>query len=159
MNKNGFAGVAVLIALGIILLAGGIWYVAHNNYSTDPGVQYKLLTPIDEVAGRVSYKNQPAKIIKDSSDNNGLILSLDLLERNLKWAPGMDEPFFTDKNYQISDLHIDSSTKAYECNGTVPSTISTVKKVINFSQSTNNAVAYFDISGNNITAIYQQCLP
>ena len=159
MNKNGFAGVAALIVLGVILLAGGIWYVAHNNYPTDPGVQYKLLPPTDGIVNIVSYKNQPAKIIKDNSDNNGSVLTLDLLEKNPKWAPGIAEPFFTDKNYYIFDLYTDLSTKAYECKGTVPSTISTVQKVINLAQSVNNAVAYFDISRNNITAIYQQCLP
>jgi len=125
------------------------------------------------------FTNQPGAIKSVKSDGlNKWILEVDLISNNPNWVLGVDLPFIN-QNTKIRDITINSNTKIYECNEGAKPTIlvnnsSFINKLQNrITQAKNEfknrvggvedimdwATAYFDINGNNITAIYEQCLP
>lgn len=148
----------------------------YNHLYTGTSNQVNSETSLNEV-----FKNQPGAVKSITvKSNNQWILAVDLLSRNPKWLPGDDSTggFFINQNTKIRNLTVSNNTKAYDCetqyadgHNVPPSLqntaafIAKIQDTINKSKTDKGLVgefgytAYFDISGTNITAIYQQCLP
>ncbi|MFA6585854.1 MAG: PsbP-related protein [Candidatus Paceibacterota bacterium] len=131
------------------------------------------------------FKFQPGAIKSITANgNNKWILDVDLLSQNPNFLPGVGGPagdFFINQNSKIRTLSVTSNTKAYNCGIVSADVVSNISDFITKIQ--NDMVraklenqyriggplkitdwkfwetAYFDISGTNITAMYQQCLP
>jgi type II secretory pathway pseudopilin PulG len=121
------------------------------------------------------FNRQPGAIKSIKSDGtNKWILAIDLLSSNPKWIPGDSSTggFFINQNVKIRNLNITSLTKIQNCStqysgyasgfeNNLLSFVSYVnKKIINPKEVGEfGYTAYFDISGSDITSIYEQCLP
>jgi hypothetical protein len=133
-----------------------------------------------ETSTQEVFKNQPGAIRSLAvSGNNQWMFSVDLLSYNPHWLPGVDSTgrFFINQDPKIRNLTVTKNTKAYDCggpdgNGVKPgllvdtsSFISQIQADINTGNYTvkkgqyGGPVRYLDITGSNITAMYQQCLP
>ena len=121
-----------------------------------------------EESSTESFNHQPGDIksVKVGGVNNW-IFAVDILSRNPNWLPGVDSsgPFFLNQNTKIRNLNITSNTKTYNCgegpdnNSTSADVFVSTSDFIKKIQSDEYKTRYFDISGTNITAIYEQCLP
>ena len=118
------------------------------------------------------FNHQPGAIKSINADGaNKWILAVDLLSGNPNWEPGVDStgPFFLNKNTKIRNLNISNSTKIQNCTTQYKDYASgfenDILSFINYADKTiiergeHELTAYFDINGNNINAIYEQCLP
>lgn len=118
-----------------------------------------------EESSTETFKNQPGEIKSIKADgSNKWVLSVDLLTLNPKWIPGGSEEVFLNQNTKIRNLNINNETKSYKCGyGPSGNVINNVLKnnteYIKEIQSQEYKIRFFDISGINITAIYEQCLP
>lgn len=155
-----------------------------NNEKETPFVQdvsdgtFTINSDSEESISEV-FNNKPGAIKSVRSDgSNKWIIEVDLLSNNNNWVPGVNLPF-VNQNTKIRDLTVNFDTKIYECNeGAKPTILVNNSNFINklqnrISQAKNEfknrvggvedimdwVTAYFDINGNNITAIYEQCLP
>lgn len=126
------------------------------------------------------YKFQPGAIknIKILSKEKWII-EIDLLIFNPKWLPGVDSTggIFLNQNSEIKKLTIDYNTKKYKCsdgldnNPTTPDvlikTLDYISHIQKYLKKNKNAtghivsdfIAYFDIDGDKIITVYDQCLP
>ncbi len=109
------------------------------------------------------FMNQPGeiKLIKNEG-NNKWTLEIDLLSHNSKWSPGNDinEDFFINQNTKIRDLNATNITKTFKCGmDGIPNVLQNTSDFINDIQKGEYKNRYFDINGNNIIAMYEQCLP
>jgi hypothetical protein len=154
------------------------YYAIHNGTcSSDTKVNALVSSQTTELvsafktlsltASTSNLTNQPGRINKVATASDGWNLTIDLLQRNLNWKPGVDStgPFFLDQKKTMS-FSLSSSAKAYNCtqgksavltanNGDMTPT--SPDQVI-YSMDPQ-PVIYFDASGSNITAVYEQCLP
>lgn len=169
--------------LAIGLRGAGIWEAATNVATADiehigtfpKGNTMNIINSnISEESSTESFKNQPGAIKSITSNGtNKWIFAVDLLSANPKWTPGGSEEFFLNQNTKIRNLSITANTKIYNCDGRgnpylfaeVAGYISRIQDLINKSKTDPGLVGHFgytadfDISGTNITTIYEQCLP
>lgn len=140
--------------------------VPAGPYGTE--ADYVAPKPINsaEESSTESFKNQPGEIkgIKDIGRGQYEI-TVDLLTPNPKWIPGGNEKIFLNQSSKIRSLYMDLSAKTYNCgegadgNPTTADVPENNSIFINKINNSNYKNRYFDISGTNITAIYEQCLP
>lgn len=115
------------------------------------------------------WVNTPAEVKKVSIKDNTTYLSLDILEQNPDFQPGITD-FFVNPDSKVVEVSISDDTKSYICGAgadddfnTADVSISTQTTIENMQQriSNNNGKLsyYFDIEDNMIKNIYQQCLP
>lgn len=122
------------------------------------------------------FKKQPAAIksITLVAINQKWTMGLDFLTRNRNWnsSSGNVNGYFVNENDKIRYFTITNATKTYRCHN--ESSILLVGTA-NFILSVGNIIegakinpklagefgytAYFDINGENITAIYERCYP
>ncbi|HAS80823.1 MAG: hypothetical protein UR25_C0004G0082 [Candidatus Nomurabacteria bacterium GW2011_GWE1_32_28] len=169
-NNKGFVGVSLILSMIAVLAVGsGIYYWWMKNSLISQNLEIKnskLVENSDKVDTEESliefFHNQPGDIKSITKDNNKWILEVDLLTRNLNWLPGIDSTgeFFINQNLKIRDLYVTENTKTYDCNQEVEANflMDTLIFISNLQKATYKTV-YFDIDGENITAMYQQCLP
>lgn len=159
---------------------GDIYRISTNNNSESSVYAYnKILSTIKSGPGCLSskvdsseesstetFKNQPGEIKSVKADGvNKWILAVDLLSHNPNWLPGVDSsgPFFINQNTKIRDLNITNTTKSYKCgnsaDGNIIPVLTNTSDFIKKIQLDSYKNRYFDITGKNITAIYEQCLP
>jgi hypothetical protein len=178
---GGFANIALIIIL--VLIAGGVGYYFAKQGAKDKGLrveqtvqqetadtatQKEILVVATEEDESEIFQNQPGEV--KSITNTGVnewVLEVDLLTHNPNFLPGIND-FFMNQNSKIRNLNVNSSTQTYFC-GAGPDNNDTTADIIqntsNFIQYVQNMLNegvkyyYFDISGTEITAIYQQCLP
>lgn len=122
------------------------------------------------------FKNQPGAI--KSIEYDGAEFLVDLLTNNPNWIPGGSEEFFLNQNSKIRRLNVNNATIVKNCatqykdssyasgfKSDLLSFTTYVQDKINKAKTDPGLVghfgytAYFDITGPNITAIYEQCLP
>lgn len=126
------------------------------------------------------FNNQPGAI-KSTTDqgNNQWTLAIDLLSSNPEWLPGVNEKYLN-QNTKIRNLIVTKDTKTYNCG--IDSKPSVLQNVANYITSIQKYIAQakldsknrvggsvelmtdwrtlnFNVNGNNITAIYDICLP
>jgi len=169
-NNKGFS--VVLMVIAVLAIVGIAYYAGTKNSEN--------ITPVSsEEASNEIFNNQPGAVKSIKAEgNNQWTLAVDLLTRNPKWLPGVDSNggFFINQNPKIRNLTVTKDTKTYNCEnpGPMPKAmpnslqnafISEIQDTINRSKTEKGLIgefgytAYFDINGNTITAIYQQCLP
>ncbi|HBP27702.1 TPA: hypothetical protein DD445_02855 [Candidatus Nomurabacteria bacterium] len=155
--------------IAVLAVGSGIYYWWMKNSLISQNLEIKnskLVENSDKVDTEESliefFHNQPGDIKSITKDNNKWILEVDLLTRNLNWLPGIDSTgeFFINQNLKIRDLYVTENTKTYDCNQEVEANflMDTLIFISNLQKATYKTV-YFDIDGENITAMYQQCLP
>ena len=105
------------------------------------------------------FTNQLGEVKSIKNQNNSWILSVDLLTLNPNFSPGSTD-FFINQNPKIRDLNVTKLTKTFKCGiDSIPNVLQATSDFIKDIQKGEYKNRYFDINGNNITAIYEQCLP
>lgn len=112
--------------------------------------------------------NTPAEIMSVFNRNNKTYLSLDILSRNEKFVPGVND-FFINQSRRLREFSVDEKTMAYVCgvgpdgNATTADVIANTQDIINTMQSSVinkiRSIYYFDIESGLVKNIYQACLP
>ncbi len=130
-----------------------------------------------------NFHNQPGAVKSVKVQGNQWLLEVDLLSQNPEWLPGVNEPYLN-QNTKLRNLIVTKDTRAYVCglgldnNDTTPDVL---QDTTNFMFNTQKAIDRtkleiqyrggqaelmtdwetldFDISGPNITAIRNICLP
>jgi hypothetical protein len=163
-NNKGFTGLGLILAVIVVLVIGGVYYLWTKNTTYD---MYQPLPKENNINNEESvvevFNNQPGAIksITTKGDNQW-VLAVDLLTKNPNWIPGVDNTgeFFINQNTKIRNLNVTKDTKAYICGvDSEPNVLQDIVIFISNIQEVSYKTAYFDINGTNITAIYQQCLP
>ena len=134
-----------------------------------------------EESSTESFKNQSGAIKSvKSNGTNKWILAVDLLSNNPDWIPGENHPYLN-QSTKIRNLNVTNLTKTYHCNVVVGSaellqnTVDYITDIQNYISRAKEDIKYriggpveimtdwvtysFDITGTNITAIYEKCLP
>jgi hypothetical protein len=170
-NNKGFTGIGIILAIiAVLVVGGGAYYLGTKNSFIPQNTEVDNLEPIentDEVNTEEPvvefFHNQPGDIKSIIvKGENQWILAVDLLSRNPNWLPGVDSTgeFFINQNPRIRNLNVTENTKTYNCQQDVEASflLNTAIFISNLQKASYKTV-YFDIDGENITAMYQQCLP
>jgi hypothetical protein len=162
------------------------WLIINNeNQSDDLSLNRKVEIKLDLSNVKIPAKNSEvfknqSGAIKSITDkgNNSWVLAVDLLSVNPIWIPGVDSPYLNQSS-KIRNLNVNSNTKTYNCENTRPDLLVNTKDFVASLQNriaqvkldvkhrvggpaegmTDWTLVLFDITGTNITAMYQQCLP
>jgi len=183
-DNKGFSLIAILsIIVAVLVIIGVAYYMGTKNSSVSQNVPANNYQQQEEGNGSSSqevFKNQPGAIKSITAQgSNQWILAVDLLSNNPKWFPGVNDRYIN-QSTKIRDLMVTASTQTYNCDtnerpdilmdtasyvAKLQATIAQAKIDINYriggpvQLMTDWVTVNFDVSGDNITAIYSGCLP
>lgn len=169
-NNKGFIWFnTILVIIAVFAMCFCVYYFWIKDSSIPQNTEVDNSKPLennDEVSTEEPpvefFHNQPGDIKSITKENNQWVLAVDLLTRNPKWLPGVDSTgeFFINQNPKIRNLNVTENTKTYNCQQDVEASflMNTATFISNLQKASYKTV-YFDIDGENITTIYQQCLP
>lgn len=148
-----------------------------SSTTTSPAATTTSVTTSTEESSAEVFTNQPGAVKSVTKVDAHWNIALDLLSYKPDWLPGVNERFMN-QSTKIRTLRVTTSTKTYNCVDThatllvdVPTYMSQIQKTIDRVKAelkfrvggqpimTDWALYDFDIRGENITAIYQPCLP
>ncbi len=185
-QQRGFTWMIVVLALALVILGGGLYYALHAPRVSAPASAPEVVvtstsTPtsptstVSEDIPKESFSKQPASVKSIAKVDRSWSFALDLLTQNPKWIPGgiIDAGgFFINQSTKVRYLGIATDAKAFKCDGanatrevTPASFVADVESILARAKTEPGVVgefgyaAYFDIKGNAITGLYEQCLP
>ncbi len=179
--KNAGAYLAILIGLALVVLAV-LGFRSPDDLEKLPSANTSNATltassaPVEDPASE-AFTNQPGAIIAVEQVGEGEYwsLAIDLLTPNRAWVPDGSSThggFFLNRNPKVRNLTVTAETAAYRCDGAeatervaAASFIAYVQDVLRRAQTDQGIVgefgytAYFDVAGEDVLSVREQCLP